>query len=320
MNRAVRLALGGGALLGLVTLPLYASNFVTLQIGVQSLYLAILAMSLAFLAGYGGMVSLAQLGLFGVGGYTFAHLVVMQGFPPALAVLAALVLAPLVGVGFALVSVRTEGIYFLMITLALSMLTYTFALQNRGLTRGFSGINGVEPPTFGALNLENTVTFYYVTLACALLVYALLRYVVSTPFGLALQAMRDNSRRMRALGFNVTAHRVAAFALAAFIAGLAGILGVWYNGQMTPSSIDLSRNINVLIIAVVGGLLYFEGGFVGAFFFVLVTTFASSFTDRFNTLIGVAFLLVALFLPGGLMGLVDRLVKPRQLPVERAPP
>ncbi|MEM8860585.1 MAG: branched-chain amino acid ABC transporter permease [Chloroflexota bacterium] len=298
------------------------ANFYILQIGVQSLYLAILSMSLAFLAGYGGMVSLAQIAIYGVGSYAFANLVSMNGYPAWVGILAALVLPSAVAAIFALISVRTEGIYFLMITLALAMLTFSFALQNRTITRGFSGINDTQAPWFNPENLVRSSTiFYYIALVIALAVFFFFRYTVKTPFGLALQAIRDNSRRMRALGFNVTAHRIAAFTLAGFVAGIAGLLGVWYNGQMSPGAIDLTRNINVLMIAVLGGLMYFEGSFVGAVFFVLVTTFASSFTNwinsyelpiqlGFNTLIGIAFLLVALYLKEGLMGLFWRLVEP----------
>src|SRR6202011_1530197 len=105
------------------------------------------------------------------------------------------------------------------------------------------------------------------------------------------------------LGYAVTAHRIVAFVIAGFVAGIGGILGVWYNGSISPGSIDLTRNINVLVIVVLGGMTYLEGAFVGAIFFTLVTNFASSYTDRFNTVIGIAFLLVALFFPDGLIGL-----------------
>src|SRR5258708_35856915 len=108
---------------------------------------------------------------------------------------------------------------------------------------------------------------------------------------------------MKSLGFNVSAHRIAAFMLAGLIAGIGGVLGTWYNGAISPGSIDLTRTIDILIIAVLGSLTYFEGAFVGAVFFTLITNFASSFTDRFNTVIGLAFLLVALFFAGGLIGL-----------------
>ncbi len=299
-------------LLGIVVLavllvaPAFASDFVLRQIGVQTFFLAILAMSLVFLAGYGGMVSLAQIALYGVGSYTYAYVVVSNGLPVGVGILAALIMPMLIGIVFALLAVRTEGIYFLMITLALAMLTFNFALQNRSITRGFSGIVGVRPPTLLGLSLENPVVFYYVTLVLALVVYVAFRYIIRTPFGLALQGIRDNPRRMASLGYQVQLHRIAAFAIAAFAAGLSGLLGVWFNGQISPGAIDLTRNINVLLIVVLGGFLYFEGAWIGAIFFVIVTTYAINFTERFNTLIGIAFLLVALFLPQGLTGILHR--------------
>ena len=161
----------------------------------------------------------------------------------------------------------------------------------------------------GPFVITDPNTFYYMTLIIAALVYLGLHYIIRSPFGLALQGIRDNAQRMQSLGFNVYVHRVAAFTLAGFIAGIAGILGTWYDGAISPGSIDLTRTINILVIAVLGGLSYFEGAFVGATFFVLVTTYASSFTDRFNTVIGLAFLAVALFFPDGLIGLSMKTVQ-----------
>ena len=293
----------------LLTFPLFASQFLVVQVGIQSLYLGIVALSLIFLAGYGGMISLAQMALYGASGYMLAILTVTYGLPWFIGVIAGLLFATLLAAIFALISVRTQGIYFLMITLAEAMLVFYYADQDRIFTNGHTGINGVLAPTVGPLVLTDPNTFYYMTLIIAALVYLDLRYIIRSPFGLALQGIRDNARRMQSLGFNVYAHRVAAFILAGFIAGIAGILGTWYDGAISPGTIDLTRTINILVIAVLGGFSYFEGAFVGATFFVLVTTYASSFTDRFNTVIGLAFLAVALFFPAGLIGLSRKTVQ-----------
>jgi branched-chain amino acid transport system permease protein len=287
----------------LLTIPLFASEFFVVQIGIQSLFLGIVALSLVFLAGYGGMLSLAQMALYGSAAYTLAIITVTYGLPWFVGVVAALVASTLLAAIFALVSVRTQGIYFLMITLAEAMLVFYYAEQDRILTNGHTGINGIRPPIVGPLVMADPTTFYYVTLVVAALVYLALRYIVRTPFGLSLQGIRDNARRMQSLGFDVYVHRVIAFTLAGLVAGIGGVLGTWYDGAISPGSIDLTRTINLLVIAVLGGLVYFEGAFVGALFFTLITNFASSFTDRFNTVIGLAFLLVALFFPGGIMGL-----------------
>lgn len=288
-------------ILFLLVYPLVASSFFILQIGFQSLFLAIVAASLIFLANYGGMLSLAQTALYGVAGYTLAVTTITYGWPWYAGIAMALACCTLFAFLVGLVSVRTQGIYFLMITLAIAMLCYFYAEQDRNFTNGHSGIYGVQPPG-GALSAHPAI-YYYMALATAALVYAGLRYVVRSPFGLALQGVRDNPRRMRSLGFYVEAHRVAAFTLGGFVAGIGGVLGVWYNGAISPGSIDLTRTINVLVVAVVGGLGALEGALVGAVFFTLVTNFASNFTDRFNTVIGLAFLAVALFSPDGIMGL-----------------
>jgi branched-chain amino acid transport system permease protein len=308
-GRTLRIASGAVIVLFLLTFPLFASSFFVVQIGIQSLFLGIVAISLTFLAGYGGMVSLAQVALYGSAGYTVAILTVTYNLPWYIGVPGGLLASTLLALIFALVSIRTQGIYFLMITLAEAMLVFYYVEQDRIIAGGHTGINGVRPPEIGPLVLGDPTTFYYMTLLVAALVYVGLRYLVRSPFGLALQGIRDNAQRMRALGFQVSAHRVASFTLAGFIAGIGGILGVWYNGAISPGSIDLTRTINILVIAVLGGLVYLEGAFIGALFFTLITNFASSFTDRFNTVIGLAFLLVALFFPDGLIGLSKKAVQ-----------
>ncbi len=307
--RVARIACLIAIVLFLLTFPLFASQFLVVQIGIQSLFLGIVALSLIFLAGYGGMVSLAQMTLYGASGYLLAILTVTYNLPWFVGVIAGLLFSTLLAAIFALISVRSQGIYFIMITLAEAMLVFYYADQDRIFTNGHTGINGVQAPTVGSLVLTDPTTFYYMTLLIAALVYLGLRYLVRSPFGLALQGIRDNAQRMQSLGFYVYAHRVAAFTLAGLIAGIAGILGTWYDGAISPGSIDLTRTINILVIAVLGGLSYFEGAFIGATFFVVVTTYASSFTDRFNTLIGLALLAVALFFPDGLVGLSRKTVQ-----------
>ena len=130
-----------------------------------------------------------------------------------------------------------------------------------------------------------------------------------TPFGIALQGIRDNPRRMAALGFHVVAHRVAAYALAGLLAAVGGVLLVWYNGLITPGSVGTSWLINILVIAVLGGMGHPIGAFLGAIVFVLLQTFAIDLIDRerFNLVIGGVFLAIVLFSPDGLLGLWAKL-------------
>ena len=134
-------------------------------------------------------------------------------------------------------------------------------------------------------------------------------YIVRAPFGMALQGIRDNPRRMAALGFNVNAHRIAAHALAGFIASVAGILFIYYNARISPGTLGMGAMLNILIIAVLGGLRHPIGAFIGALLFVLLQNFAIDLVDRerFNLVIGGVFLAVVLFSPDGLLGLWQRL-------------
>jgi branched-chain amino acid transport system permease protein len=175
---------------------------------------------------------------------------------------------------------------------------------------GFGGISGIPIP--GWINrTTHPDRLYFVTLAVALAVYALLRYVSRTPFGLTLQGIRDDPVRMSSLGYRVGLHRTLAFGFSGFIAALGGILFVWWNAQIAPSTIALSATIDVLIIAVIGGLYRLEGAWLGAFVFVLLNNYTQDIGfigDRFHTLIGLVFLAIVLVSPDGLMGIGRRLL------------
>ena len=302
----------------LVAYPGFASDFFTLQIGAYSLILGSVALSLMLLAGYGGMVSLAQLSVAGLAGYLVAILgdnsvgVMGLGWPWWVTVPVAIGAAATFGALIGAISVRTEGIYTIMITLAIAVAFFYFVRQNYVLFNGFTGFAGVEPPTLFGIHWRDPAPFYYLSLAVAGAFFCAVVYASRSPFGLALQAIRDNPRRMRALGFDVALHRIAACFLAGLVAGTAGVLLVWFNGRISPGSVGVEGIIDILVIAVVGGLRHPLGPFLGAVLFVLLENFAIDLIDRerFNTVIGLAFLAVVLFSPDGLLGLWKRL-RPR---------
>jgi branched-chain amino acid transport system permease protein len=301
-------------LAALVVYPFVVSPFLAFQVGGQTLALGLVALSLTLLAGYGGMVSLAQMTVAGVAGYTVAILgtsgtALSLGWHWALVVPFAIVIATLAAVLVGWLSVRTEGIYTIMITLAMGVAFYYLALQNYSVFNGFQGFQKVYPPQVLGVDWRQPIPFYFLCLSLALAGYLFVKYLVRAPFGIALQGIRDNPRRMNALGYNVTAHRVAAYAVAGFIAAVGGVLLVWYNGLITPGSVGTSWLINILVIAVLGGVKHPIGPFIGALVFVLLQTFAIDLIDRerFNLVIGGAFLLIVLFSPDGLLGLWSRL-------------
>lgn len=303
----------------LLTMPAWANDFWLFQVMGWTFILGMIALSLMFLAGYGGMVSLIQMSVAAMGGYMVAIFgtsgvgAISMGLPWWVVIPVAVVIATAFGTLVGALAVRTEGIYTIMITLAIAAAFFYFTRQNYGIFNGYSGFNSVVPPQLFGIDWRGAVPFYYLTLALALLSYLAVVYVSRAPFGLALQGVRDNPRRMAALGFNVTAHRIAAYAFASVIAALGGILLVWQNAQISPGTAGIPAVIDILVIAVVGGISRPIGPFIGALIYVLLDTFAPDVLtslglsgERFKLLIGLGFLAVVFFSPDGVLGLWDR--------------
>ncbi len=299
----------------LLVYPFLTSDFFTFQIGAYALLLGTVALSLMMLAGYGGMVSLAQLSVAGFAGYLMAIFGVNSvgvhglGWPwwvlVPFCVLAGALLSALIGA----IAVRTEGIYTIMITLAVAVAFFYFSRQNYVIFNGFTGFAGIAPPQVLGVDWRAPVPFYYLSLGVAGAAFLAVLYLSRSTFGLTLQAIRDNPRRMAALGYSVTAHRIYAYFLAGIIAGVAGVMLVWFNGRISPGSVSVDVVIDILVIAVVGGMRHPAGPFLGAIAFVLLENFAIDLIDRerFNTVIGLAFLAVVLLSPDGLLGILERL-------------
>jgi len=301
-------------LLTVLVYPWLVNSFFAFQIGGQALALGLIALSLTFLGGYGGMVSLAQMSVAGVASYMVAIFGIAGaaqggasslGWPWWLAVIVALVIATAFATLVGWLSVRTEGIYTIMITLAIGVSFYYLAQQNYSIFGGHEGFNQVYAPTVLGIDFREPIPYYYLALFWALAGYFFIKYLLRAPFGAALQGVRDNPRRMNALGFNVTAHRVATYAVAGVLAVIGGVLMVWYNNRVSPGSASTEMMLNILIIAVMGGMKHPIGAFLGAIVFVLVQNFAIDIIarERFNLVIGAAFLSIVLFSPDGLLGL-----------------
>ena len=293
-----------GLLLVVALVPLLFSAFFASSIGVQTLVLGIAAASLIYLNAIAGMLSLAQTALYGVAAYTTAQLAVQEGVDPWLAAIAAVAVTVVVGLLFGAIVSRSEGIYFLMITLAFAVITYYFFSQVI-VFGSHEGINNVQPPKLIGLPFVDPTGLYYAALLSSVFVYLAIRYVQRTPFGIALQGIRDEPMRMRSLGFNVPLLRAFGFGLGAFFAAIAGVLAVWYNSNISPGAIDLTRTIDLLTIAVIGGIWRLEGAWIGAVLFTLLETYSPAYTARFETAIGLVFLAVVLVSPGGLASIVS---------------
>ena len=303
----------------LIMMPAFANDFVLFQVFGWSFILGMIALSLMFLAGYGGMVSLIQMSVAAMGGYmvaifgTSGMAEISLGLPWWVYIPVAILIATIFGTIVGALAVRTEGIYTIMITLAIASAFFYFTRQNYEIFNGYSGFNLVVPPSLFGVDWRSPTPFYYLTLGCAVISYLVVVYVSRAPFGLALQGIRDNPRRMAALGFNVTAHRIAAYSFASVIAAVGGILLVWQNAQISPGTAGIPAVIDILVIAVIGGVGRPIGPFIGALIYVLLRTFSPDLLglfdlsgERFKLLIGLGFLALVFFSPDGVLGIWDR--------------
>lgn len=285
----------------------------------HSLILGIAASSLIFLSAYGGMISLAQVLMYGLCGFVVGNSVTAGGskglnlgLNPWVGVLIGIAVTTFVGFVLGVISSRSSGLYYLMITLTYGVIGTYFFGQVTQLS-GFGGINQVRVPGFIGEpdSPTNPERMFYTTLVVAVFVYLLLRYASRTPFGLTLQGVRDDPVRMNSLGYNVVMHRVWAFTLSAFVASLAGVLYVWEWRSISPTTINLFGIIDLLVIAVIGGILVLEGAWLGAFVFVVLENYVRDVLllnnwipeDRFRTLVGAVVLVLVLACPDGLAGL-----------------
>jgi branched-chain amino acid transport system permease protein len=326
-----------GAVLAIaIAAPFFLSDYTVSTLLTQALILGIVAASLIYLSAYAGMVSLAQVALYGIAGFMLGNFTthgttkgLNLGWPTWAGMIVAFLITVAVSVLLGALSARSVGIYFLMITLTYAVIANLFFGQVETLS-GFGGISGITPLSWLGSPNENPERLYWLCLIVALLVYLGLRYSVRTPFGLALQGLRDDPLRMESLGYNVPLHRTLAFVLAGSVAAIGGMLFVWWNGHIDPATIGLASTIDVLVIAVLGGLLKLEGAWIGALFFVLIGDYTRGLDlpswidsvlgpviggelgERFTTVIGLVFLLIMLVSPDGLTGLWSRLSRRRE--------
>jgi branched-chain amino acid transport system permease protein len=306
----------GLAVVLLLLMPAIGTGFFVNFVLTRTLILGLAASSIVFLSSYVGMVSLAQYLMVGVAGFAIGNMVAESGkglklgLDPWLAVVIAVAITTLVALVLGAVASRTTGIYFLMLTLTYAVIGYYVFGQVTSIS-GFGGITGVSPPDFYAGNPRR---LYYTALGLSVAAYLGFRALRRTPFGLALEGIRDDSVRMASLGFNVPVHRMLAFALAGFVAAFAGVVNIWWNGQIDPTSIALGPTIDLLIVAVIGGISHLEGAWLGAFVFVVANNYMRDLPlvdrigitpERFNTVVGVVVLLIVVLSPNGLMGIVN---------------
>ncbi|MBW6475168.1 MAG: branched-chain amino acid ABC transporter permease, partial [Anaerolineaceae bacterium] len=286
----------------------------TITTFIRIIYFGFLALSMGFLIGQGGMVSLTQTAFFGAAGYVIGLIGYERGIPFPIADIISIAITLLFALILGMIAVRTQKIVFLMITLAFGQVAWAFALQNTTLLHGWAGIVGIRPFVILGVDFNNNANFYWASLVLFLLGIYVLWRIVHSPFGLALNGTRESSKRMAALGYPVYWIRVVAFLIAAIYAGLGGILATYNTGVITPTTIQLSRTIWVLLMVILGGAGYFWGPIVGSVIAIWLDVLISQSTERYNTVIGIIFVLTVLFSPTGILGTLDKTIKNKKIP------
>jgi branched-chain amino acid transport system permease protein len=227
------------------------------------------------------------------------------------------VLAILVGAAtaafFGLFAIRATGVYFLMITLALGMCVWGLAYRWNSLTGGDNGIVLPPRPNFG-IDLSDDVTYFYLVFGFFVVSLAALYAIVMSPFGRSLVGIRENELRMRILGYNTWLHKYIAFVIAGGFGGLAGVLWAHTNGLVSPEDVILATSVDALLMVVLGGPGTLVGGAIGAAVVVFLREYLSTLVPWWQYALGGVYVLTILYLPGGLMGIPERIRRWRAEP------
>jgi len=289
-------------LASLILVPLFSDLFYT-RLFTRIMIYGIVALSLDIILGYGGMVSFGHAAFFGLGAYTVGILA-QHGVESAFlawpaAILVSMLLATVIGA----ISLRTSGVYFIMITLAFAQMLYYFffSLEDYG---GSDGMPMISRNTFaGLMDINQHTTFYYLVLAILLLVLFVSLRLVQSRFGMVIQGVRENERRMRSLGFATFRYKLVCFIIAAAIAGLAGALIANQTLYISPSFMHWTRSGDILVMVILGGMGSLFGPVLGALSLLLAEEVLSTYTEHWMILLGPLLILVVLFARRGIYGL-----------------
>jgi branched-chain amino acid transport system permease protein len=295
---------------GLLLLPLYShlsGNIFVLTLFTRIVIFALAAASLNLIMGYGGMMSFGHAAYLGIGGYAVGILAfegVGSGFVQWPVALAASALFALV---IGALSLRTRGVYFIMITLAFAQMAYYVA---SGLDRygADDGLTIYKRSDFGGLiNLSNRVQFYYLCLGCLFGGITLIWRIVNSRFGLVVQGLRSNEARMQAIGFPVTRYKLACFVISGTMCGLAGALLANNTDFVSPAVMFWTRSGDLMVMVILGGMGSLFGPVIGAIVYLVLEEFLSRLTEYWALIMGPLLLLIVLFGRGGIVGLLGRL-------------
>jgi branched-chain amino acid transport system permease protein len=299
-RRALWVGLG---LFFVMVLPFIFTGYKT-SIATEILIFAILAMSIDILAGHSGRTPLCHGAIFGVATYVVLYYVTVTGGSVWVGSLLGILAAVLTAVVFALLAIRTSGVYFILLTLALGMIVWGLCLRWTSVTGGENGLRGTVRPEW----LANQVHLYYFVAVCFVaLTYAMWRFV-NSPFGQTLKGIRESESRMRTLGYDVSIHLFLGFTVSGFFAGIAGALYAFFNSFVSPSTVALAQSVEGLLMAIVGGAGSLLGSIIGSALVIILENAVSLYTERWLMVLGFMFIITMLFAPQGIVGAVKSLM------------
>ncbi|MEY4320810.1 MAG: hypothetical protein RLZZ471_751 [Actinomycetota bacterium] len=286
--------------------------------GTRALWLGVAALSMVFLNRNLGLMSLGQLFFSGIAGYTVAISTVKYGIPLETSVPLGIFLGTLAGVIIGLIAIRTKGVYFFMLTLAVTLGLYAFANQAQEFTHGQTGFNSIPSPVIFGVDFAEVNAQYFLFLGIAIVLFAVCKFLERTSFGIALQGVRDNEERMISMGYRTTLLKILAFIFSSFIASIAGVMGVFYVTNISPTSVGLVRSIDLLVVVVIGGATYLGGAFIGAVLIALFEAAIQDFTPYYVGATGILFIAILMVAPQGLMGVAAQIRAYRNKKNEKA--
>ena len=280
-------------------------------LGTRVLVLGLAAMSVNFLLGFTGVLSFGHAAYFGLGAYGAGLSLKFLAASTPLSLASGTLLGGIIGALLGAIIVRRRGVYFAMVTIAFGQVFYYIAFQWSSLTGGDDGLRGFtrQPLHLGLMDIDilsSANTFYYFVLLCFALAAAAMGYILRSPFGRTMIAIRENERRARFLGIPVERHIWIAFTISCFFMGFAGGLYALVNNFADPRGLHYSQSGDFVMMAVMGGMRSFWGPLLGAAVFVVIQDYISSVTVNWMSFVGMLFVAVVLLFPRGILGFVRR--------------
>jgi branched-chain amino acid transport system permease protein len=291
------------AVLVAVLLPFFIRSG---TLATEVLIFAIAAAGCNLLLGYTGLLSFGQGIFFGLGSYTLGLMLIHTSLPLLPTLVLAMVVGCVVAIIIGALSIRRQGVYFVMLTLAFAQLFYFLAYTFSDITGGDNGLIGIPRRGIGPLALDSSWSYYVFVAVIFLVSFAALQRIATSTFGRTLLAIRDNGQRAQAIGFPIRVFKIAAFAVSGAVTGLAGALHALLIGIAPLSDIDYHMSESLLVMTIIGGTGNLFGSVLGAAFYLIVSDTLSAIWPRWLLLLGALLIVLALYIQKGIWGLIER--------------